>query len=241
VTGRAAHGPAGDGRAGYEPPHGPPEFPHHRPPLQPIIPRPEPRPAPEPGRIPLPGVPVVAPPPAGSAEDRLAERGIVLLAGFLDGAAAQRAAAALMLLDAEHDGPVRLHLGCPDGDLDGALLLAETVDLLTLHTTALVTGVVGGPVLAVLAAADRREAHRHALLRLREPTGTAAGRADRLAADAEQHARQVAQLLDRLAAATGRDPDGIAADLRAGRLLTAEQAVDYGLLDAVLPGRRLPA
>jgi ATP-dependent Clp protease, protease subunit len=225
-------------RAGYEPPHGPPEFPPPRPPLQPIVPPRWPATRPEPGRPPLPTFPMVEPPPAGSAEDRLAEHGIVLLSGFLDAAAAQRAAATLMLLDAEHDGPVRLHLGCPDGDLDGALLLAETVDLLTLDTTALVTGVVGGPVLAVLAAAGRREAHPHALLRLREPTGTAAGRADRLAADAEQHARQVGQLLDRLAAATGRDPDEIAADLRSGRLLSAQQAVDYGLLDAVLPGRR---
>ena len=226
--------------AAYEPPHGPPEFPPGRPPLQPIVPRwtpPQPG-RPEPSRSPLPGFPLVAPPSPGSAEDRLRERGIVLLSGFLDGAAAQRAAAALMLLDAEHDGPVRLHLGCPDGDLDAALLLAETVDLLTLDTTALVTGVLGGPVLAVLAAAGRREAHRHALLRLQEPTGTAAGRADRLAADAEQHARQVAQLHERLAAATGRDAAEIADDLRAGRLLTAEQAVDYGLLHAVRSDRR---
>lgn len=227
--------------AAYEPPHGPPEFPPGRPPLQPIVPRWSPlQPGrPEPARSPLPGFPFVAPPPTlGDAEDRLRERGILLLSGFLDGAAAQRAAAALMLLDAEHDGPVRLHLGCPDGDLDGALLLAETVDLLTLDTTALVTGVLGGPVLAVLAAAGRREAHRHALIRLQEPTGSAAGRADRLAADAEQHARQVAQLHERLAGATGRDAGEIAADLRAGRLLSAEQAVDYGLLDAVRPGRR---
>jgi ATP-dependent Clp protease protease subunit len=181
---------------------------------------------------------VVEPPPAGSAEDRLLRRGIVLLSGFLDPVAAQRAAAALMLLDAEHDGPVRLHLSCPDGDLDSALLLADTVDLLTLDTTALASGVLGGPVLAVLAAAGRREAHPHALLRLREPTGTAAGRADRLAADAEQHARQVDQLHRRLAAVTGRAVEEIAADLRAGRLLTAPQAVDYGLLDALLPARR---
>lgn len=227
-------------RAAYEPPHGPPEFPPHRPPLPPIVPPPwqAPHPGrPEPSRPPLPGFPTVQPPPAGTAEDRLREHGIVLLSGFLDQAAAQRAAAALMLLDAEHDGPVRLHLSCPDGDLDGALLLADTVDLLTLDTTALVSGVVGGPVLAVIAAAGRREAHPHALLRLREPTGTAAGRADRLAADAEQHARQVDQLHRRLAAVTGREVDDIAADLRAGRLLTAPQAVDYGLLDALLPAR----
>jgi ATP-dependent Clp protease protease subunit len=41
----------------------------------------------------------------------------------------------------------------------------------------------------------------------------------------------------RLAAVTGREVDDIAADLRAGRLLTAPEAVEYGLLDALLPAR----
>jgi len=223
----------------------PPEFPPDRPPLPPIVPpswpapNPPPTPQPPPARPPLPTFPVVEPPPpAGTAEDRLLERGIVLLGGHLDQPAAQRTAAKLMLLDAEWDGPVELHLSCPDGDLDAALLLAETVDLLSLQTRARASGVVGGPALAVLAAADRRQGHPHALLRLREPTGTASGRADRLAADVAEHARQVAQLHERLAAATGRSTEEVAVDLRAGRVLTAAEAVDYGLLHELLPTRR---
>ncbi|HYT09328.1 MAG TPA: ATP-dependent Clp protease proteolytic subunit [Mycobacteriales bacterium] len=222
----------------------PPEFPDppRRPPIiPPAWPAPEPPPAPPaPPARPLPTFPqVVELPRAGdTVEERLLERGIVLLSGQLDQPAAQRAAAQLMLLDAEWNGPVQLHLNCPDGELDAALVLAETVDLVHLETRAVASGVVGGPALGVLAAADRRQGHRHALFRLREPTGRASGRADRLAADVAEHTRQVAHLHERLASATGRPVEEVAADLRAGRVLTAEQAVDYGLLHEVVPTPR---
>ena len=215
-----------------------------RPPEWPVPDRPRPPAPPAPSRPPLPTfTEVVALPPAygGELADRLQQRGIVLLTGHLDMPAAQRAAARLMLLDAEWDGEVQLHLGCPDGDLDATALLAETVDLLAARTVAVATGVVGGPVLGVLAAADRRRGHRHAVLRLREPTTTAAGPADLLAAEVAEHERLVGHLYERMASASGRPAEQIAADARAGRVLGAPEAVDYGLLDEVVPaGRREP-
>src|ERR671911_2159529 len=68
------------------PPRGPPPRPG---------PPPPPRPPPPP-----PAPPAEEPPGGREVEDRLLERGIVLLGGHLDQAAAQRAAARLMLLDA---------------------------------------------------------------------------------------------------------------------------------------------
>jgi ATP-dependent Clp protease protease subunit len=62
-----------------------------------------------------------------------------------------------------------------------------------------------------------------------------------LEALAAEHARQVRRLQERIAEACGRPADEIAADMRAGKLLTAEQAGDYGLVDATEPPRRPPA
>jgi ATP-dependent Clp protease protease subunit len=168
----------------------------------------------------------------------LLARRIVVLSGPLGRDEAADAVARLMLLDADSGDRVRLHLTCPDGDLDAALVLAETVDLLRAPVTAVLLGSVGGPPLAVVAAANRVEAHPSCVLLLREPRSTATGRADELAAAAEQHARQVRELADRVARATGRTPDDVAADLRAGRVLDARQAVEYGLVDEVTPARR---
>jgi len=203
-----------------------------RPDPQPHPPWPPARPVPAPER---PGIGFRVDETAVALElaDRLLQRRMVMLAGSLDQAMATRAAAQLMLLDADSERPVDLHLGCPDGDLDAALMLADTLDLMRAPVTVTARGTVGGPAVAVLAAGDRRLAHPHCQLLLREPRGTASGRAEELAIAAEQHARRVRDLCERLAAATGRDVETVAADLRRGRVLTASEAVDYGLLHAI--------
>jgi len=44
-------------------------------------------------------------------------------------------------------------------------------------------------------------------------------------------ARRLRRLQERLAEATGRDVEQIAADMRTGRLLSTEEAREYGLVD----------
>jgi ATP-dependent Clp protease protease subunit len=229
-------------------PERPPSWP--LPPLPPVPPTPSPPPplpVPWPPPRPEPGPPAwpPGPPPAvpGSGlvlelADRLLARRSILLSGTLDGPAAAAAVARLMLLDADSGERVELHLSCPDGDLAAALVLAEAVDLLRAPVTAMLLGTVGGPVLAVVAAADRVSAHANASLVLREPRTSATGRADELLSAGEQHARQVAELCSRIATAAGRTPDEVAADLRAGRVLDAPRAVEYGLVDELLAPRR---
>jgi ATP-dependent Clp protease, protease subunit len=218
------------------PPHVPP-IPSPPPPVP--VPWPPPRPEPEPAPWypgPLPAVPGSGLVP--ELADRLLAQRIVLLSGPLDGAAATAAVARLMLLDADSGERIELRLSCPDGDLEASLVLAEAVDLLRAPVTAVLLGTVGGPVLAVVAAADRVVAHANASLVLREPRTSATGRADELLSAGEQHARQVAELCSRIATATGRLPDEIAAQLREGRVVDARQAVEYGLVDELLAPRR---
>jgi ATP-dependent Clp protease protease subunit len=46
-----------------------------------------------------------------------------------------------------------------------------------------------------------------------------------------EHARQLRRLQERLAEATGRDADRIAADMGTGRLRSTEETREYGLVD----------
>jgi ATP-dependent Clp protease protease subunit len=76
------------------------------------------------------------------------------------------------------------------------------------------------------------------LLELVEPRPPGSVRGWDVEAWAADHARQVRRLQERLAQACGRPVDEIAADMRAGRVLTAPEARAYGLVDAPAPARR---
>jgi len=163
------------------------------------------------------------------ADRLLAERGI-LVGGRLDDALANHVAAQLLLLDAQSNDPIKLHLSAPDADLDAALSVAAAIDLINAPVHVVARGTVRGAAIAVLAAAAQREAHRHTMFVLSAPHFTADGTADELAAVADQHERLAARFRDLIAEATGRPADEVAADLDAGRVLDAEEAQTYGLV-----------
>jgi ATP-dependent Clp protease, protease subunit len=200
-----------------------PPFPRHTPWL------PEPRPT-SPGPVSASASLVVG------AQDwlgeRLLDRRVVALSGELDDDAVNRTVAALALLDAGGDEPVQLRLSGVSADLGTALPIVDALDLMgaPVHATAL--GTLTGPAIALLAVAERRVAGPHAVLHLREPTNGRGLHGRDLEAWAAEHARQLRRLQERLADACGRPVDEIAADMATGRVLTAQEARDYGLVDS---------
>jgi ATP-dependent Clp protease, protease subunit len=200
--------------------------------------------APQPWHLP-PG----SPGPAGAAEglppwleERLFDRRIVMIRGPLTGPAATQAAATLLTLDAMSADPVEMHIASADGELTAAFAVVDALDSMRAQVRAVVTAEAGGAVLAVLAAAKRRVAYRHARLRIAEPRAAAvSGTADEVAAAAGQYLRELEELALRLAAATGQPRSRVEDDMSAGRILTAGQAQEYGLIDEVVGGRGEPA
>jgi ATP-dependent Clp protease protease subunit len=102
----------------------------------------------------------------GWLEEQLFERRIVLVTGRLDDDAAAKAAAVLLALEARGDGPIELHLDSADGALVAAFVLIDTADTLRSALRVLCRGQIAGPVIGVVAAADRRAAAPHARFHL---------------------------------------------------------------------------
>lgn len=169
-----------------------------------------------------------------NAADLLFERRIVLAEGHLDALRATDLSARLITLDGSGERPIALHLRTVDAELDAAFALADTIGLIGCPVDALVAGLVGGPALVVLAAARRREVTPHAMLRLTEPKIHIEGDGTDVAGRERAERQRIDTLYARLAEATGREADEIREDAREGRMFTAEQAVDYGLADAVV-------
>ena len=163
--------------------------------------------------------------------ERLFDQRVVTLSGELDTDAVNRAVAELALLDATGNDPVRLRLSGVGADLEGALTLVDALHLVGVPVHATSLGTLSGPAVAVLAVADRRVAGAHAMVRLCEPRAPRGVPGHEVEAWAAEHARQLRRLQERLAAACGRSVDEVAADMRAGRLLDAEEARAYGLVD----------
>jgi ATP-dependent Clp protease, protease subunit len=182
--------------------------------------------------------------PAGPAEglppwleERLFDRRIVMIRGQLTGPAATQAAATLLTLDAMGSEPVELHVAAPDGELTAAFAVVDALDAMRAEVRAVVTAEAGGAVLAVLAAANRRVAYRHARIRIAEPRAAAvAGTADEVAAAAGQYLRELEELALRIVAATGQPRSRVEDDMSAGRILSAAEAQEYGLIDEVVGG-----
>lgn len=155
--------------------------------------------------------------------------------GVLTPDTAASVAAQLLALDATGSSRVQMHLACPDGDLGAVFTLVDTLDLMRATVCAVVTGEIGGAALAVLAAAGQRTAYPHARFRLIEPrVDDISGTADEVVGQASRHLQMLEDLIVRLAEVTGKPRSVIERDLNEGRLLSATQAVEYGLVHDVV-------
>jgi ATP-dependent Clp protease protease subunit len=188
-----------------------------------------------------PPVPIVyePSPTVGDLADRLMEQRTVLVTGPLELAVATEASARLMLLDGTGDDPIDIVLSCPDGDLLAAMALADTIELVGVELRAVCSGTIGGAALLPYALATRRLAQPHATFRLTKPRHEAQGRASDLAAEAAHHADLVTDLVHRLADATGQTFETVDGDFERNRLLTAQEAMAYGLVDEIVHRRGL--
>ncbi|HEU4347781.1 MAG TPA: ATP-dependent Clp protease proteolytic subunit [Actinoplanes sp.] len=193
-------------------------------------PRPDRHPEPWP-----PGLPVPGPPMPGWLEERLFDQRIVMIRGQLTASDATGIAAALLTLDASGPAPVHLHMASPGGELAAAHAIIDVIDSMVAPVHAVVTSEAGGAVLAVLAAAEQRAAYKHARFKLAEPRAAGVtGTADEVAAAAGQHLRELEEMVLRLVEVTGQTRSRIEDDLSAGRVLSAQEALEYGLIDTVV-------
>jgi len=204
----------------------------------------QPRWPPIPGRPAFPGGPSGpgGEPASGGTpawlQERLFGQRAIFLTGTLDDATATRVAAELMMLDATSSEAIQVYVSCPDGTLEAALTLMDTLDLLRSPVRAQCLGQLGGPAVGVLAVADTRVAAPHASIRLSQPRTSVEGTPDQLASRSAQHLDLARRFRERLAQATGQSAERIGGDLRAGRLLDVEEARAYGLVDEVAERRQ---
>ncbi|MBM7091806.1 ATP-dependent Clp protease proteolytic subunit [Streptomyces sp. S12] len=173
---------------------------------------------------------------------KLLEERIVFLGAPLDETSANDVTAQFMYL--EHLAPERdisLYVNSPGGSFHALSALYDTLRFVTCDVETVCLGRAQGAAALLLAAGTpgKRFVLPGARLVLRQPSlEPVEGPAGDLAVQAGELARVRARMEDILVRHTGRGAEQVRSDIERDLVLDARAAVEYGLVDAVVPGRR---
>jgi ATP-dependent Clp protease protease subunit len=142
----------------------------------------------------------------------------------------------LYLVGEDPDRPIRMYINCPGGIIYHGLAIYDTMQQLPAPVETYAVGVTAsmGTVLLAAGTKGRRYALPHATIHMHPAGGTAQGYAPDVEIQYKELKRVEDLLHEVLAHHTGQSVEQIAADFDRDRFMTAEEAVEYGLVDAVL-------
>jgi ATP-dependent Clp protease protease subunit len=181
--------------------------------------------------------------PEGADRDalrqRLLEQRIVLLGGPLDDTSSGDLIAEMLLLSsADPRSEIRLYINSAGGTAGAFLALYDTMNALAAPVVTVCMSQAKGTAALLLAAGrpGKRLSFRHATILMKLPDERLEG-FDDIEAQVEEVRRRRRSLVDIAARHTGADNDQVGIELERGMLLTAEEAKQYGIVDAVIdPG-----
>lgn len=163
---------------------------------------------------------------------------IVYLGTPVDAGVANTLIAQLLHLNAEApDRPIEFYINCAGGhDLPAMLAVYDTMHHVKapVATTCVGQAVAVGAVLLAAGEPGRRAALPHARIVLHQPAAQGRGTIPDMILQADELVRQRAQVEQILSRHTGRDVATLRQDTDRDRVLSAQDAQGYGVIDTVL-------
>ena len=175
---------------------------------------------------------------------RLLKERVVFLVGPVDEFSANLIVAQLLFLESENpDKDIYLYINSPGGLVSAGLAIYDTMQFVTPDVATLCVGQAAsvGALLLCAGAKGKRDCLPNSRVLIHQPVGGFEGQAS----DVEIHAKEILYLRTRLNAImakhTGQNESRIAQDTNRDRFLSADEAVQYGLVDRVLTSRSAAA
>lgn len=176
---------------------------------------------------------------------RLLGHRVVFLGRPIDDDVANLVVAQLLHLESEDpDKPISLYINSPGGSVDGMFAIYDTMQHVRPPVETTCIGMAASAAAVVLAggAAGSRSILPHGRVMIHQPhVGGLGGQATDIEIHAAEILRQREMANQILADHTGQDIEKIRADTERDRWMTAEQAVEYGLVDRILSPAAVPA
>ncbi|HSJ50613.1 MAG TPA: ATP-dependent Clp protease proteolytic subunit [Actinomycetota bacterium] len=173
---------------------------------------------------------------------RLLKERIVFLGTPIDDNVGNLVMAQLLHLESEDpDKDINLYINSPGGDITALFAIYDTMQYVKcdVSTTVMGQAASAAAVLVLAGAKGKRFALPHSRILLHQPHGGAQGQA----VDIEIQAKEIIryrQLLDQLIAEhTGQPIEKVGKDTDRDFILTAQEAVEYGIVDEVITTRKM--
>ncbi len=167
---------------------------------------------------------------------------IVYLGTAIDPGVANTLIAQLLHLEADSaDLEINLYVNCEGGDLPSMLAVYDTMQFIRAPVATFCVGqAIGvGAVLLAAGAPGERSMLPHARVVLHQPAARGQGPIPDLILQADEVVRMRADVEAILSAHTGRTAATLRADTDRDRVLTAQAALEYGIVDQVIGQRTL--
>ena len=171
---------------------------------------------------------------------RLLNERIIFLADEVNDVTASLVVAQLLYLESEDpDADISLYINSPGGSVTAGLAIYDTMNFIKCDVSTICVGMAAsmGAFLLSSGAKGKRLALPNSEIMIHQPSGGSQGQATDIQIQAE-HILKIKDRLNRiLAANTGKPVEVIAADTERDNFMTAEEALEYGLIDKVIAQR----
>jgi ATP-dependent Clp protease protease subunit len=171
---------------------------------------------------------------------RLLRERIIFLGTPINDTVANLVCAQLLFLESEEaDKDIHLYINSPGGDITALFAIYDTMKYIKPDTSTFCFGQAASAAAVLLGAGTRgkRFALPHARILLHQPFGGVEGQAS----DIELQAKEILRMRDLLngmiSADTGQSIERVGKDTDRDFVMTAEEAVAYGLVDEVIVAR----
>jgi ATP-dependent Clp protease, protease subunit len=172
---------------------------------------------------------------------RLLRERIVFLNGEVNDDVAALVCAQLLFLEAENPKkPINLYINSPGGVVTSGLAMYDTMQFIKapVHTLCMGTARSMGSFLLMAGEPGERAALPNASLHVHQPLGGFQGQASDVLIQAEEMRRTKERIIRLYAQHCRRSVDDVEHTLDRDRFMTAEEALEWGLIDRILSDER---
>ncbi|MDR2513595.1 MAG: ATP-dependent Clp endopeptidase proteolytic subunit ClpP [Christensenellaceae bacterium] len=172
---------------------------------------------------------------------RLLKDRIIFLTGEVEDHMANLVIAQMLFLEMEDpDKPINLYINSPGGSVTAGMAIYDTMQYTRCPVATLCVGMAAsmGALLLLAGAKGMRQALPNAEVMIHQPLGGARGQASDILIQAAQIEKTKKLLNEIIAKRSGQPLDRVEKDTDRDHYMSAQEALEYGLIDQIVDPRR---